>query len=77
MVWTLEYLETAQKALRKLGKAEADRITKTLGEIAGLEDPRSRGHALTGNLTGLWRYRIGDWRVITRIEAQRIVIVVV
>ena len=77
MVWTLDYLESAQKSLRKLGAAEADRITKRLGEIAALEDPYSRGHALTGNLAGLWRFRVDDWRVIARFERQRLVILVV
>lgn len=77
MAWTLDYLESAQKSLRKMGRAEADRITKRLGEIAALEDPHTRGHSLTGNLVGLWRFRVDDWRVIARIEKQRLVILVV
>ena len=77
MAWTLDYLESAQKSLRKIGRTEADRITKRLGEIAALDDPHIRGHALTGNLVGLWRYRVDDWRVIVRIEKQRLVILVV
>lgn len=77
MAWTLDYLESAQKSLSKMGRAEADRITKRLGEIAALEDPHSRGHALTGNLVGLWHFRVEDWRVIARIEKQRLVILVV
>lgn len=77
MAWSLEYSEKSQKALKKLGRREADRITKALHEIAGLEDPRSRGHALAGKLRGLWRYRVEDWRVVARIEDQRIVIFVV
>lgn len=77
MVWTLEYAPTARKQLRKLGHAEAGRIARTMDEIATLDDPRTRGHGLTGNLGGLWRYRIGDWRVIARIEEQRLVILVI
>lgn len=46
-------------------------------EVSGLDDPRSRGKALTGNLTGLWRYRVGDYRVVCDIEDGRLVIVVV
>ena len=38
------------------------------------DDPRSRGKALTGPLTGLWRYRIGDWRVVVDIYDDRLVI---
>ena len=48
-----------------------------LEEIANLDDPRSRGKALTGNLAGLWRYRVGDYRVVCDIEDGVLVILVV
>lgn len=76
MVWTLEFAGRARKQFRKLGHAEADRILRVLEEIAKLDDPFSRGHGLSGPLIGLWRYRVGDWRVIARIEDQRLVILV-
>ena len=76
MVWKLEFSDRSRKQFKKLGRRDADRVLRVLDEIAELEDPRSRGHILTGNLGGLWRYRIGDWRVITRIEDQRLVILV-
>ncbi len=77
MAWTLEYASTVRKQLRKLGHAEGLRITRALDEIATLDDPRSRGHGLTGDLGGLWRYRVGDWRVIARFENAKLVILVV
>lgn len=77
MAWTIEVADAARKQFRKLGTAEADRITHTLSALGQLADPRSRGHALTGNLAGLWRYRIGDYRVIVKIEDDRMVILVV
>jgi mRNA interferase RelE/StbE len=40
-------------------------------------DPRQLGAALTGNLKGLWRYRIGDYRIICRIEDRALIVVVV
>ncbi len=55
----------------------ARRIRDELAEIAELDDPRSRGKALTGNLTGVWRYRVGDYRILCDIEDGRLVIVVV
>jgi mRNA interferase RelE/StbE len=76
LVWTLEFSDRSRKQFKKLGQTEADRILRVLDDIAELEDPRSRGHILTGNLGGLWRYRIGDWRVIARIEDQRLIIIV-
>jgi mRNA interferase RelE/StbE len=69
LVWTIEYADTAKKQLRKLDKATARRIVDFLDErIADAADPRSTGKALTGPLGGLWRYRIGDYRVICEIQ---------
>ena len=42
-----------------------------------LDDPRRLGSALTGELGGLWRWRVGDYRVVARIEEERITILVV
>ena len=45
--------------------------------VVQTEDPRQRGKALTANLSGLWRYRVGDYRVICQIEDERLVVLVV
>jgi len=76
--WTIEFVPEAAKELKKLGRAEAARIIRTLEEqIAILEDPRALGAPLTGDHAGYWRWRIGDYRVIARIEEQRVTILVV
>lgn len=50
----------------------------TLGEqIAPLDDPRTIGSALVGEHVGFWRWRIGDYRVVARIEDARITVLVV
>ena len=77
MAWTIEVSEKAFRALRKMDKQTARRIRNELSEIAKLEDPRSRGKALTGNLAGVWRYRVGDYRILCDIEDGRLVILVV
>ena len=77
MAWTIEVSEKAFRALRKMDKQMARRIRDELSEIAKLEDPRSRGKALTGNLAGVWRYRVGDYRILCDIEDGRLVVVVV
>ena len=56
---------------------EAEERFDELDEIAKLEDPRSRGKALTGNLAGVWRYRVGDYRILCDINDGRLVILVV
>ena len=76
MVWTLEFAGRARKQFRKLDHVEADRILRVFDEISKLDDPFSRGHGLTGPLTGLWRFRVSDWRVIARVEQERLVILV-
>lgn len=64
--------------LKKLGRAEAGRIIRTLEErIAVLDDPRALGKPLVGDHAGYWRWRIGDYRVIARIEEARVVILVI
>ena len=77
MVWTIDLTPRARKALGKIDRQVASRIVTALREIALLDDPRLRGHALVGPLKGLWTYRVGDWRVLARIEDERVVIVVV
>jgi mRNA interferase RelE/StbE len=67
--WTIEYTKTAATQLRKLDRPIAKRIIDYLdAKISGLENPRSRGKSLSGPLGELWRYRIGDYRVICEIQ---------
>lgn len=78
MAWTIEFLPAAAKELKKLDRTEAARIIATLEtRIATLDNPRTLGSALSGELGGLWRWRIGDYRIVARIEDQRITILVV
>ena len=64
--------------LRKLDRQAARRILDYMDErIAPLEDPRSTGKALTGPLGELWRYRVGDLRVICDIEDGALLVLVV
>ena len=77
MAWRIYFTKAADKALRKLDRPTAGRVLDELEEIAKLDDPRSRGKALTGNLAGLWRYRVGDYRVVCDIEDGVLVILVV
>jgi mRNA interferase RelE/StbE len=76
--WTIEFVPAAAKELKKLGRAEAARIIRTLEQrIAILDDPRSLGAALKGEHAGYWRWRIGDYRVIASIEDERMLILIV
>lgn len=77
MAWRIEFSRKADKAMQKLDKGIAAKIFDELEEIAALDDPRSRGKALTGNLAGVWRYRVGDYRILCDIEDGELVVLVV
>ncbi|WP_205853071.1 type II toxin-antitoxin system RelE/ParE family toxin [Polaromonas sp. AER18D-145] len=59
MAWTIEYTESARRQLRKLDQQTARRIVDFMDErIAGQENPRSTGKALTGPLLLIRPYEI-------------------
>lgn len=79
MAWNVEVSEEADRQLGKLDPQTARRIVKFLYErVARLEDPRGIGEALRGPKFGeLWKYRVGDYRVLARIEDNILRILVV
>ena len=79
MAWTIELTDTAARQLAKLDKAVGQRIRKFLQQrIAPLEDPRTVGQKLHGKTLGeFWKYRVGDYRIIARIEDGRLVVLVI
>lgn len=79
MVWRIEFGEASIKDLASLDRQTARRITTFLRErVAALDNPRSIGEALRGSRLGeFWKYRVGDYRVITSIEDGTLRILVV
>jgi mRNA interferase RelE/StbE len=79
MAWRIKLDPAAERELGKLDPQVARRILKFLRErVANLEDPRSIGEALKGSRLGeFWKYRVGDYRIISSIEdgALRILVV--
>ncbi|MCV3765467.1 type II toxin-antitoxin system RelE family toxin [Rhizobium sp. TRM95796] len=78
MAWKIEFDERAGKDLSKLDRLQSRRIITFLyRRLALLEDPRSIGEALKGKrFFGMWKYRVGDYRLIARIHDQKITIVI-
>ena len=69
MAWTIKYAKAARDQLRKLDKPVARRIADFMDErVAASDDPRRMGKALKGPLGDLWRYRVGDYRIICDIQ---------
>jgi mRNA interferase RelE/StbE len=78
MASKIELSVQAGRELDKLDPPQAKRILKFLSErLAPLENPRSIGQALRGSELGeFWKYRVGDYRLICKIEDQRLLILV-
>ena len=78
MAYSVELSESAARELDKLDPPQGKRILKFLhGRLAKLENPRSIGEALHGERFGeFWKYRVGDFRLIAKIEDDRLLILV-
>lgn len=70
MAWIIEFDPAAEKELDKLDNQQAKRILRFLFDrVAQLDNPRSIGEALKGSrFNTLWKYRVGDYRIISSIE---------
>lgn len=78
MTWRIEIAPSAVKQLAKLDKATAKLITAWLRKnVDGCENPKARGKSLKGDLSGAWRYRVGDYRVLCEIQDGRMVVIAV
>ena len=79
LVWRVEFDDRARRQLDKLDEAQSRRILTFLRtRVAEADDPRRLGGALTGSRYGeLWRYRVGDYRVVMRIEDDVLRVLVV
>ncbi|HEY5223622.1 MAG TPA: type II toxin-antitoxin system RelE/ParE family toxin [Microbacteriaceae bacterium] len=77
MSWEVELSPDAAKWLRKADPQTARRIRDALRAITTFDSPRSRGKALTGGLSGLWRYRVGDYRVVCDLQDAHLVVLVI
>ena len=78
MAWTIEYDSRVVKDMKKLDRKVQQQINAYFDErIAPSSDPRTFGKSLESSFSGLWRYRIGDYRAICRIEDEHMVVLVV
>ena len=77
MTYKVEFSPQALKALNKMNKSVAAMLLAWIKKnIDGCENPRAHGKALAGSLAGLWRYRIGDYRLIAEITDGTVTIVI-
>lgn len=78
MAWQIEFDSEAENDLKKIDREIQRRILRYLREkIATEKDPRRFGAPLRRELSGLWKYRLGDYRIICRIEDKKVVVYVI
>lgn len=74
---TIEYSDDALKQLTKMDRHDAKIIKDYMNdEIATLSSPYQKGKSLKGNLSGLWRYRVADYRIICEIKNDKLNVLV-
>lgn len=77
MAWQIRFKENLNKKLKHIDKTALKTIFSALKELETIENPRTKGKALQGNLKKYWRYRVGDYRIICDIQDKEIVILVI
>jgi mRNA interferase RelE/StbE len=77
LTWKVEFDDRALKELRKLDPPVQRQILRFLRErVATTDDPKRSGRPLSGDRLGLWCYRLGPYRLVCRIEEDRLVVLV-
>ena len=69
--------KTAKKSLEKLDNNIQKRILDFLSDLETLENPRIKGKPLKGELKEYWRYRVGDYRILSKIIDNELIILVI
>ena len=77
MSYHVEFTKAALRDLKKLDRRTAAMLTGWIRKnLEGCENPRQHGKALTANLSGQWRYRVGDYRLLAEIQDDKIIILI-
>ena len=75
--WTIEIARTAEKQIKKVGRQAQESIVRFLRDrLQPSANPRQWGKPLQGDEGGLWRYRVGDYRLVCAIQDDRITVLV-
>ncbi len=75
MAWRIEITRTAEKQIAKLDRQAQQSILGFLHKrLKSADNPRQWGKPLHGEKRGLWRYRVGDYRLICDIQDEKITV---
>jgi mRNA interferase RelE/StbE len=77
LAWRVEFTRTAARQVVKLARPSQARVLGYLRQRVQLsENPRQFGKALHGEKQGLWRYRVGDYRLVCDIQNEKSTVLV-
>ncbi|MDU5324404.1 MAG: type II toxin-antitoxin system mRNA interferase toxin, RelE/StbE family [Peptoniphilus harei] len=74
-MYDLIYDKKYLKSLKKLDIQAQKIITNWIeNNLLNCQEPRFSGKPLTGNFKGIWRYRIGAYRLLAKIYGDKLII---
>ncbi|MDY2980077.1 MULTISPECIES: type II toxin-antitoxin system RelE family toxin [Fusobacterium] len=77
MVYKVEFSIESANYIRKMDNSTRTTLLKWINKnLVNCEDPRVHGKSLTGNKKGIWRYRVGNYRVLCDIQDEVLTILV-
>jgi len=78
MVWEIKYLKSVEKQMRRISKKDRERIREFIEHrVSILDNPRHLGKSLKGKFLAFWRYRVGPYRIVCKIDESEITLLVV
>jgi len=78
MAWQVSFSPKSQKQLDKISSQARERILLYLyKKVQNMENPRQLGKPLSGDMSGFWRYRVEDYRVICEIIDGELLVLVI
>jgi len=77
MTWTIKLSKKSSKSLKSFDNSARKNIIRFIDKLVESDNPRISGKALQGSLKGLWRYRVGDYRLICQIKDNELIILFV
>lgn len=78
MTWQIKFTQTAAKQFSKLDKPIKQRVMGFLeNRLANMENPKQIGKALQGTLSEYWAYRVGNYRILAKLQDQQLLVLIV
>ena len=76
MAYRVKFTPKSAKQFSKLDNLVKKRIANYLVKLSTLESPRDLGKALQGELSNAWSYRVGNYRILTKIMDKELLVII-